>query len=70
VRSKSLPDQLASAVRASRCTRTRTIVSRTSRSFWRTAWRRVSSMLTVGGVADHVVVETNSLRWLAPESGS
>jgi len=70
VRSKSLPDQLVSAVRARRCTSTRTIVSRTSRSFWRTACRRVSSMLMAGGVADHVVVETNSLRWLAPESGS
>ncbi|MFL6083551.1 MAG: hypothetical protein ACJ74F_10145 [Mycobacterium sp.] len=70
VKSKSLPDQLASAVRARRCDRTRTIVSRTSRSFWRTACRRVSSMLTAGGVADHVVVDTNSLRLLLPESGS
>src|SRR3954465_8406264 len=70
LKSKSLPDQLASAVRARRCDRTRTIVSRTSRSFWRTACRRVSSMLTAGGVADHVVVDTNSLRLLLPESGS
>ena len=41
------------------------IVWRTSRSFWRIACRRVSSMLTAGGVADHVVVQTNSLRWFA-----
>src|SRR5690242_824060 len=70
VRSKSLPDQLVSAPRDKRCANTRMIVSRTSRSFCRTVWRRVSSMLTAGGCADHVVVETNSLKLLLPESGS
>jgi hypothetical protein len=70
VKSKSFRDQLVSALLCRRRATTRMIVLRTSRLFWRIAWRRCSSMWVAGGVADHVVVDTNSVRWLSPESAS